>query len=395
MEAGTLQYQKKTWVEVNLDLLAHNYQVIRQAIPETTRFLGVVKADAYGHGAVPVSLCLQELGTEFFAVSNLDEAIQLRRGGVERPILILGYTPPEFAIEMALLGITQEVHDLEYAKALSRSLPVGQTLEVHIKLDTGMSRLGFFAYDRPETAQEIAQIAALPHLRLTGCLQHFAAADSRDPEDQAFTREQFARFQTMLTELRQLGVDPGLCHCANSGALIDYPEYAMDMVRPGIATYGLAPAPVLDGVLDLKPILSWKASIGQIRDFPAGVSISYARTFTTARPSRIAVLSVGYGDGLSRALSNGHELLLHGRRVPIVGRICMDMCMIDVTDVPQAAVGDEVTLIGRDGEECITAEAVASKLGTISYEVLCGISKRVPRLYLRDGQVSDELRYIV
>ncbi|MBR2782259.1 MAG: alanine racemase [Oscillospiraceae bacterium] len=390
-----MEYQKKTWVEVDLDRLAHNYHVIRSAIPDQTRFLGVVKADAYGHGAVPVSLHLQELGADYFAVSNLDEAIQLRRGGIDRPILILGYTPPEFAIEMTLLKITQEVHSLEYAKALSKSLPVGQTLRIHIKLDTGMSRLGFFSYDRPETADEIREISELPHLQIEGCLQHFAAADGRSTDDRAYTRLQYRRFQEMLDQIRALGVDPGICHCANSGAVIDYPEYAMDMVRPGIATYGLSPSEELSGVLDLKPILSWKASIGQIRSFPAGVSISYARTFTTARPSRIAVLSVGYGDGLSRALSNGWEVVLHGKRVPIVGRICMDMCMIDVTDVPETKVEDPVTLISSEATEGITAEDMAQRLGTISYEVLCGISKRVPRLYLRNGEVADELRYIV
>lgn len=390
-----MEYQKKTWVEVDLDRLEHNYRTIRAAIPERTRFLGVVKADAYGHGAVPVSLRLQELGAENFAVSNLDEAIQLRRGGVERPILILGYTSPEFAIELSLLDIAQEVHSLEYAQALSRSLPNGQTLGIHLKLDTGMSRLGFFAYDRPETAAEIAQIAALPHLRIEGCLQHFAVSDSRSADDKAYTRLQFQRFQTMLAQIRALGVDPGICHAANSGAVIDYPEFCLDMVRPGIATYGLSPSEALRGGLDLQPILSWKAGIGQIRTFPAGVSISYARTFTTARPSRIAVLAVGYGDGLSRALSNGWEVGLHGKRVPIVGRICMDMCMIDVTDVPEAQVEDPVTLISTDEASGITAEDMAQRLNTISYEVLCGISKRVPRLYLRDGKVSEELRYIV
>ncbi len=389
-----MQYLKKTWVEVDLDHLEHNYRTLRDAVPGA-QFLGVVKADAYGHGAAPVSRCLQELGAEAFSVSNLDEAIQLRRGGIERPILILGYTPPEFAIEMTLLGISQEVHSLEYARQLSAALPNGQTLSIHLKLDTGMSRLGFAAYDRPETLQELLQVAQLPHLKIEGCFQHFCVADSRAPEDQAFTRLQYARFTGMLEQLRANGVSPGVCHCANSAAVMDYPEYAMHLVRPGIATYGLSPSEPLRGAMDLRPLLSWRTTIGQVRDYESGIDISYGRTFTTGQRSRIAVLSVGYADGLSRSLSNRMEVLLHGVRVPVVGRICMDMCMVDVSKVPQACVGDTVTLIGTDGADAITADEFADRLGTISYEVACDISKRVPRIYYRGGEVTEELRYIV
>ena len=389
-----MQYLKKTWVEINLDHLEYNYRALRAAVPEA-KFLGIVKADAYGHGAVPVSRCLQELGAEVFAVSNLDEAIQLRRGGIERPILILGYTPPEFAIELSLLGIWQEVHSLEYARLLSTSLPHGQTLGVHLKLDTGMSRLGFFAYDRPETVDEIVEISHLPHLKIEGTLQHFAVADSRTPEDRAFTALQYERFTAMLDALTARGVNCGLRHCCNSAGVIDYPQYAMDMVRPGIATYGLAPSDDLRGALELRPLLSWRTSICQLRDFEPGVDISYGRTYTTTRPTRVAVLSVGYADGLCRTLSGRVELLLHGRRVPVIGRICMDMCMADVTEVPEAQVGDAVTIIGSDGAETITADEFAGLLGTISYEAICDIGKRVPRIYYRDGKVTEELRYIV
>lgn len=390
-----MEYLKKTWAEIDLDRLEQNYRTLRAAVPSATRFAGVVKADAYGHGAVPVSRHLQALGTDCFAVSSLDEAIQLRRGGIDRPILVLGYTPPEYAIELTLLNIQQEVHSLEYAEQLSRALPRGQELEIHLKLDTGMSRLGFQAYDRPETVDELVRIASLEHLKIAGCLQHFAAADSDEAEDKTFTREQYACFTQMLTALRERGVDLGVCHCANSAAMLEDPQYAMDMVRPGILTYGLAPSAACAGKLALKPVLSWRTTIGQIREMDAGLSVSYGRTWKTTRKSRIAVLSVGYGDGLSRALSGKMEVLLHGVRVPIVGRICMDLCMADVTDVPQAQVGDTVTLIGCDGNEEITAEELAGKLGTISYEVLCSISKRIPRFYYKGGEITEELRYIV
>ena len=390
-----LQYLKKTWAEISLDNLEYNYQALRAHVPATTRFLGVVKADAYGHGAVPVARHLQELGAEYFAVSSLDEAIQLRRGGVEKPILIMGYTAPEYAIELALLGISQEVHSLEYAQALSRALPNGQTLGVHLKLDTGMSRLGFFAYDRPETLTELMQVAALPHLKLEGCFTHFAVADSLAPDDVSYTRLQFARFQQLLAQLRGKGVEPGICHAANSAASLCEPEYAMDMIRPGIATYGCAPSPELAGVLPLRPLLSWKTTVCQLRDFAAGVPISYGRIYTTSRPTRIAVLAVGYADGLPRVMSNRMEVLLHGRRVPVIGRICMDMCMADVTDVPDVQVGDTVTIIGTDGKAEITADEFAARADTINYESLCSIGKRVPRIYLHKGESVDELRYIV
>ena len=390
-----LQYMQKTWAEISLDNLEKNYHALRAHVPAGTRFLGVVKADAYGHGAVPVARRLQELGAEYFAVSSLDEAIQLRRGGVTAPVLIMGYTAPEYAIELALLGIEQEVHALDYARALSRALPDGQTLGIHLKLDTGMSRLGFFCYDRPETIGELVQCAGLPHLRLAGCYTHFAVADSLDADDAAYTALQFSRFQQMLAALRAAGVDPGLCHAANSGASLANPAYALDMIRPGIATYGCAPSAQERAIVPLAPLLSWKTTVCQVRDFPAGVPVSYGRIYTTTRPTRLAVLAVGYADGLPIALSNRMQVLLHGRRVPVVGRICMDMCMADVSDLPQAAVGDTATIIGTDGGETITAEDFAELAGTICYESLCSIGKRVPRIYLAGGKRVDELRYIV
>ena len=385
---------KRTWAEVNLDNLAHNVRSLAEKLPKDCRFLGVVKADAYGHGAVPVARELERLGAGYLAVSNFEEALQLRRAEIRLPILILGYTPVEFAREEAALHITQEVHSLSYGCALSKALAgSGQTLNIHMKIDTGMSRLGFFAYDRPETVPELAELASLPNLHTEGIFMHFAVSDT--PSEDAYTQLQHQRFLSVVEALRDRGICPEIVHCANSGAAIAYPQFAHDMVRPGIATYGLDPSGELRGIAELFPLMSLKTTIAAIRPFEAGITVSYGRTYETPSPRIIAVCPIGYADGLPRRLSGNVEFLLHGKRVPQVGRICMDMCMVDITQVPEAQVGDTVTVVGRDGSEAVTWDDWADQLGTISYELLCGINKRVPRVYLRNGQVVDRLQYIV
>ena len=383
---------KRTWADVDLDALAHNYHTIKNHIPAGTKFLGVMKADAYGHGAVPISRALTELGADYLAVSNLEEAVQLRRGGIRTPILILGYTPPAYAENMLYLDMTQEVHSLEYAKQLNDALDgTDFILNVHLKLDTGMTRIGFRVYDNEQALEELVEAAHLPHLQVEGAFMHFCVADSLAPEDRAFTRLQYERFETALSYLETRGIRPEICHCCNSGGTMLYPEYAMDMVRPGILTYGILPDPSLTGILDMKPLLSLHTSVSQIRQIPAGTSVSYGRTYTTPKDRRLAVLSMGYADGLTRLLSGKAQFLLHGKLVPVVGRICMDMCMVDVTEVPEASVGDEVTIISPE-RPC---EILAEQLGTISYEVLCGINKRIPRIYLQNGKQAEILQYIV
>lgn len=385
---------KRTWAEIDLDALRHNYETLTRNLPEGCRFLGVVKADAYGHGAVPVARELERLGAGYLAVSNFEEALQLRRGDVTLPILILGYTPVEFARDEAALHITQEVHSLEYGKALSQALEgSGQTLTVHMKIDTGMSRLGFFAYDRPETVPELEELWQLSNLHVEGAFMHFAVADTAS--ELAYTQMQHQRFMTVLDALKEKGIQPEIVHCANSAAAIAFPEYAHNMVRPGIATYGLAPSEEMQGVADLTPLMSLKTTIAAIRPFEAGVTVSYGRTYTTPAPRTIAVCPIGYADGLQRRLSGNLHFLLHGKKVPVVGRICMDMCMVDITDVPEAQVGDTVTVVGTDGDVSVSWDDWASKLGTISYELVCDINKRVPRLYKRSGEVVDKLQYIV
>lgn len=386
---------KRTWADVSLDNLTHNYTVLRQQVPGSCRFLGVVKADAYGHGAVPVSHHLEELGAEFLAVSNLEEAVQLRRGEVHLPILILGYTPALYARDMAEMEIRQEVHSLAYARELeARLVGTDCRLRVHLKLDTGMARLGFFCREEG-VLEELLAVTRLPHLIVEGMFTHFPVADSLDPADVAFTKEQYQTFRSFAEELEARKCRPEICHCCNSGATILYPEFAMDMIRPGIATYGISPAPELAGRLDLRPLLTLRTTISQIRQYPAGVSVSYGRSYVTPSPRTIAVVSIGYADGLSRKLSGQVSFLLRGVRVPVVGRICMDMCMVDVTDVPGARVGDKVTVLGAGGDDVISVCDLAEQLDTIPYEILCGINKRIPRIYLDGKKQTEILQYIV
>ncbi len=391
-----MNYLKRTWAEVSLDHLNHNYLALREKLPRDCRFLGVVKADAYGHGAVPISRHLCELGAEYLAVSNIEEAVQLRRGGIRGPILLLGYTPPFYTTDLAAMNLIQEVHSLDYAQALNERLSgTHRRLRIHIKLDTGMSRLGFFAYDHEQTLDELRQVAQLEHLRIEGVFTHFPTADSTAPEDAAFTRLQFERFMRMLEAMKGVGIEPEIRHCCNSGASILYPEYALDMIRPGIATYGIQPAPELAGRLDLRPVMQLRSTVFQVRDYDAGIGVSYGRAYTTPAPERIAVVGIGYADGLYRRLSGGVEFLLHGKRVPQVGRICMDMCMVDVSSVPDTKPGDVVTVFGDDGDAHIGLDELTQKLDTIPYELLCGINKRIPRIFLDGENQTEVLQYIV
>ena len=316
-----MDYLKRTWADISLDNLNHNYQQLRAKIPSGCRLLGVVKADAYGHGAVPISRHLCELGAEFLAVSNLEEAMQLRRGGIRRPILILGYTPPAYARDLVAMGLRQEVHSLEYARALHEELKGSERrLKVHIKLDTGMSRLGFFAYDHPKTVEELKEVAQMPKLLIEGIFMHFPVADSIDGADANFTHTQFERFTQMLSALKGVGIEPEIRHCCNSGATILYPEYALDMVRPGIATYGVLPSEDLRGMIDLRPVMSLRSTIFQIRDFEPNITISDGRTYTTEDPARIAVVGIGYADGFPRSLSSGVSTT--GQAAPRSTSIC-------------------------------------------------------------------------
>ncbi len=391
-----MEYLKRTWADISLDNLQHNYRQLRSRLPSGCRFLGVVKADAYGHGAVPVSRYLTELGAEYLAVSNIEEAVQLRQGGIRGPILILGYTPERYAEQLARLGLRQEIHSLEYARLLNTQLAgTGRRIRVHLKLDTGMSRLGFFSYSCERTVDELKEISQMEHLVIEGIFTHFPVADSIDGADANFTHTQFERFTAMLTTLKGVGIEPQIRHCCNSGASIQYPEYALDMIRPGIATYGVLPSPDLRGMIDLKPVMQLRSTIFQIRDFDPLITVSYGRTYTTLDPTKIAVVGIGYADGLSRSFSGNISFLLHGKRVPQIGRICMDMCMVDISRVPEAKVGDVVTIFGTDGEDSIAVDDMTARLRTVPYELMCSINKRIPRIYLDGENETEILQYIV
>ncbi len=385
---------RRTWADINLDNLAHNYGLIRQNVPAGTKFLGVMKADAYGHGAVPMSHKLVELGAEYLAVSNLEEAVQIRRGEVRAPILILGYTPASYAEMMVFMDISQEVHSLEYARELDACLSnTNYILNIHLKFDTGMTRLGFSVDDTLE--EKLAELKALQHLHVEGAFTHFSSADSLAETDVAYTKAQFRLFEEALSCMDAMGIRPEIRHCCNSGAAILHPEFAMDMIRPGILVYGVHPSQDTVGKLDLRPVMTLRSTVAQIREIPAGSQVSYGRTFTAQKDFRMAVVPVGYADGLSRSLSGKGSFLLRGKEVPLVGRICMDMCMVDITHVPEAQVGDTVTIFGTDGDQTLTCDEIARQTGTIAYEVLCGVNKRIPRIYLSGGKESEVLQYIV
>ena len=376
---------RRTWAEIDLDALAHNYRRARELTGPGVRYLGVVKADAYGHGAVQVAERLEELGADYLAVSSLDEARELRHGGINAPILILGHTPPEMVPELIRYHITQAVSAQAKAEAYSAAaLACGGTLQVHIKVDTGMSRLGFLVRDGhfDGGVAAIAASCALPGLEAEGIFTHFAVSDEDDSDSEGYTREQFTLFMRVLDALAEKGRTFAIRHCANSGALARYPEMYLDMVRPGIALYGVGADAER---LDLRPVMTLKSSVSTIKIFDPDTDISYGRTYRTEGKARIGVLPIGYADGLFRGLSNRLSVVTDQGPAPIRGRICMDMTMVDLTGLPDVKVGSEVEIFGRRQ----SVDRLAEILNTISYELLCAVSKRVPRVYLRDGQVVE------
>ncbi len=373
---------KRTWAEVDFDKLAHNYHALRGLAPAGTKYLGLVKADAYGHGAVPVAKKLEELGADYLGVACLDEAIEVREAGVKTPILILGCTSSIYAAELVKYNITQACYDLEYAKELSAGAQkAGGTITVHIQCDTGMTRLGFMCHEdtMEKSASEIIEAVKLPGLKAEGIFTHFSDSDGSEE----YTMLQFGRFQDIIQRVRDLGYEFEIRHCANSAATLLYPATYLDMIRPGIVQFGHFPDAKMDHALcDLVPVLELKSRVATVRDVPANTPVSYGRTNTLTRPSRLAVIPVGYGDGFCRGFSNKLTVLINGKKLPIVGRICMDMCMVDVTDAPDVKEGDVAILYGSDGTSDQPVEAGAEIMNTISYELLCVLTKRIPRIYL-------------
>ena len=368
----------RTWAQISLSALEHNYLALRASVGEKCRFLGVVKTDAYGHGALKIAAKLEQMGCDMLAVACLEEALNLRRAGIAAPILILGVTQPEFVRQVVEHDITQTVFTREDAAALSRAAgELGKTARAHIKLDTGMSRMGVLAHDAAHAAGEVAALCALPNIEWEGIYTHFANADG----DEAYTMLQFTRFLDAVDQLeKSYGVTFEIRHCANSAAALKYPCTHLDMVRPGVALYGHYPdasCAGLDGP-GLEPVMSLYTRVAAVRDLPAGTPVSYGCTRTVDRDTRIAVLPIGYGDGLFRQLSDRLWVEIGGKQAPVLGRICMDLCMADVTDLPSVQAGDVAVVF--DGDKPL--EELAEMAGTIAYELLCSVSTRVPRIYV-------------
>jgi alanine racemase len=372
----------RTWAEVDLSAIEDNVRNMRSRLPDGCRFLGVVKADAYGHGAVPVAKRLERCGADYLAVACIDEAEELRAAGIQLPILILGATPADCALRLSELDVTQAVGSLAMGRAFSEKLTAaGRTLKVHLKLETGMGRTGFDV--KRGDVSGAAETVRLPGLVPEGVFTHFAVSDepARDGCDE-YTKMQFRVFMDAVAKIeREADMRFQIRHCTNSGAMINYPEYYLDMVRPGIDLYGLYPGAERGNVV-LRPAMALRSRIAAVTEHEAGDSISYGCTFTAPKKIRLAVVPIGYADGLHRVLSGKIDVLIHGVRCRQVGRICMDMCMVDVTDVPDVQEGDTATIFGADGAEEISVDELAHLAGTISYELLCAVSPRVPRVYI-------------
>jgi alanine racemase len=366
---------RPTAARIDLQSLTHNFnEVLRRA--DGRKILAVVKAQAYGHGALRVSRHLLELGVDMLGVALIEEGRELRASGIEAPVLVMGAVFPEQAEAIAELGLMPVVYDMAVARAVADAARRLKTkIAVHVKIDTGMGRIGI----SPPAAEEfIADLVSIDGIEVQGLMTHFADADLRDKR---FAFEQMDRFESLLKKLDARGISIPLRHAANSAAVLDYRQALFTMVRPGLMLYGYNPLEGERAGVDLRPVLSLVTRIAFLKKVPPGIPISYGRTFVTKRESKIATIPIGYADGYSRALSNRGEAIVRGIRVPVAGRVCMDMTMLDVTDVPAVSAGDEVVLIGSQGNERITADDIAVKTGTISYEVLCGISNRVPRVY--------------
>jgi len=378
---------RRTWAEIDLDALARNYRVLKAHIGENVKFCGIVKADAYGHGSVQVSRCLQESGADYLAVSSIDEAMELRTNGITMPILILGHTPRDQVAKLIENDITQTITC--EAKAVNYSeeaMKLGETLKVHIKVDTGMSRLGYLCEgDFYENGvRGIVEDCQMPGLDAEGIFTHFAVADEEGEEALAYTQHQFQLFKDVIADVeRQWGKEFRIRHCANTGATARFPETHLDMVRPGLLLYGYGE---FAQELGLEPVMSLKTAVQTIKHYPANTKVSYGGMYTTDKKTRMGVLPYGYADGFLRSLSNKAVVMTAEGPAQQCGRICMDMSMIDLTDKRSVGVGSEVEIFGKHN----SIEDMAAAAGTIPYELVCAVSKRVPRMYLKGGQVIEK-----
>lgn len=381
---------RPVYAEIDLDAIAYNMKNIKSLVKDKD-VIAVVKADCYGHGSLDVVPTLLENGASRLAVAVLTEGIELRNNSIEAPLMILGYTPLYLGEELIKYDLEQTVYDLEYAKELSHiALSINRKAKIHIAIDTGMGRIGFLPNEK--SIQDVSEICSLEGLDVLGIFTHFSTSDE---EDKKYTTEQLKKFTDFTAKLSSLGIEIPLKHVSNSGAIMDMPETYLDAVRAGIILYGYYPSDEVNkNNLSLKPALTLKASITRVQEMDEDMYISYGRTFKTERKSLIATLPIGYADGYSRLLAKDAKVIINGKFAPVVGRICMDQCMIDVTDIGDVKVGDEVILLGEQGNLKFNADDIAQIVGTINYEILCMLKYRIPRVYIKNGEVFNVRNYL-
>lgn len=392
-------YTKRTWAEISLDNIIHNYNIIRSNISNNAMMCCVIKADAYGHGAVQLAKLYEELGADWFSVSNIDEALELRNNNIKLPILILGYTPVANARILSENNIAQTCHSLDYAKSLSDiAVSQGVTVKIHLKLDTGMSRIGLMCQniERDKKYIDIAeQLCKLPNLYPQGVFTHFAVSDEAEA-GKDFTIQQFNAFIHTITELEKRGIKFDIRHCANSGAIIDYPEMHLDMVRAGIILYGLSPSEKLKSKLNLKPAMQLKSVVSQCKEIYEGTTVSYGRTFTAESQKKVVTIPIGYADGYIREIAEDGYVSIQGKKAKILGRICMDQTIVNATDIENINIGDEVIIFGdTSNDNTPTADDIAKWSSTINYEVVCLVSKRVPRVYYKANKITEVVNHLI
>ena len=372
---------------ISLDAVEQNFREMRKNIAEDTKMIAVVKADAYGHGAVPIAHLIEDYDYIWgFAAATAEEAVHLRQAGITKPILILGIVFDEYFPELVQYDIRPAVCEYDEAKKLSdEAVLQNKTVHIHIALDTGMTRIGYA--DIPESVEEIKKIAELPNLEIEGMFTHFARADEYDRSP---AMVQLERYQDFSKRVEEAGVDIPLHHCSNSAGIIRVPEANLSIVRAGITIYGIYPSSEVErDIVKLAPVMELKSHITYVKDVPAGAAISYGGTYVADKKRRVATIPVGYADGYPRQLSNKGWVLIHGKKAPILGRVCMDQFMADVTEIDNVKKGDEVTLLGRDGDEFISIEEMGDLCGRFSYEFACDISPRVPIVYIKDGKEAE------
>lgn len=380
----SVDYNKlRTWAEIDLDCALSNFNTVKESLPPQTKLMAVIKANAYGHGSIRFAKLFEDMA-DYFAVAMTEEAIELRQNGIKTPILILGHVSKFDFEELVKNDVTCTVCSLNEARELGEvALKIGKTAKAHIALDTGMSRIGFDLTD--DSVDEIKKISELNGIFIEGVFSHFAASDTRD---RTYAELQLERFSTFCEKLKNIGVQIPLKHLFNSAAIADFP-IQFDMVREGIILYGLKPSDEVEykNIVQGKPVMSLKTRITQIKTLPSGVPVSYGCTYVTEKETRVATLCAGYADGVPRLLSNKGSVIIRGKLARIIGRVCMDQFMVDITDIPQAQTDDIATIFGTDGDVTITADEVAEQAQTIGYETICNINRRVPRVYIKDGKI--------